>query len=50
MSLSGSLSAPSCLRDVADLRKSAATAQESVLNVSSLKAKSERGRDKRVAY
>jgi hypothetical protein len=42
MSLSGSLSTPSRLRGVADLRKSAATARESVLDVSSLKAKSER--------
>jgi hypothetical protein len=43
MSLSGSLSTPSCLRDVADLSKSVATAQESVLDVSSLMAKSEKG-------
>jgi hypothetical protein len=42
-SLSGSLSTPSHLRDVADLRKPVATAQESVLDVSSLKAKSEKG-------
>jgi hypothetical protein len=42
MSLSGSLSTPGHLRDVADLRKSVATAQESILNISSLKAKSER--------
>jgi hypothetical protein len=42
MSLSGSLSTPSRLRDVANLRKPAATARESVLDVSSLKAKSER--------
>jgi hypothetical protein len=43
MSLSGSLSTPSCLRGVADfLSKSVATARESVLDVSSLKAKSER--------
>jgi hypothetical protein len=42
VSLSGSLSTPSRLRDVANLRKSVATAQESVLDVSSLKAKSEK--------
>jgi hypothetical protein len=42
MSLSRSLSTPNCLRDVADLRKSAATAREPVLDVSFLKAKSER--------
>jgi hypothetical protein len=41
MSLSGSLSTPSRLRDVANLRKSVATAQESVLGISSLKAKPE---------
>jgi hypothetical protein len=42
MSLSRSLDAPSRLRDVADLRKPAATARESILDISSLKAKSER--------
>jgi hypothetical protein len=43
MSLSGSLSTPSHLRDVANFSsKSAATARESVLDVSSLKAKSGR--------
>jgi hypothetical protein len=42
MSLSGSLSTPSRLRDVADLSKPAATTQESVLDISSLRAKSER--------
>jgi hypothetical protein len=41
-SLSGSLSTPSHLRGVADLKKSVTTARESVLDVSSLKAKSER--------
>jgi hypothetical protein len=41
-SLSRSLSTPSHLKDVANLRKSAATAQESVLDISSLKAKSGR--------
>jgi hypothetical protein len=41
-SVSGSLSTPSHLRDVADLRKSATTARESILNISFLKAKSER--------
>jgi hypothetical protein len=50
-SLSRSLNTPSCLRGVADLRKSVATARESVLDVSSLKAKSEkREREKGVAY
>jgi hypothetical protein len=45
-SLSGSLSTPGHLRDVADLKKSVATARESVLDVSSLKAKSgKRGRE-----
>jgi hypothetical protein len=45
-SLSGSLSTPSRLRGVADLKKSVATARESVLDVSSLKAKSgKRGRE-----
>jgi hypothetical protein len=43
VSLSESLSTLSRLRDVADLRKSAATARGSVLDVSSLRAKSEKG-------
>jgi hypothetical protein len=42
VSLSRSLSTPSRLRDVADLRKSVATARESILDISSLKAKSEK--------
>jgi hypothetical protein len=48
--LSGSLGTPSRLRGVANLRKSVATAQESVLDVSSLRTKSERRVWKRVAY
>jgi hypothetical protein len=42
MSLGGSLSTPSHPIDVTGLSKPAVTARESVLDVSSLKAKSER--------
>jgi hypothetical protein len=42
MSLSGSLSTPGHLRDVTDSRESVVTVRESVLDISSLTAKSER--------
>jgi hypothetical protein len=45
MSLSRSLCAPGRLRDVSDFCESVVTAREPVLDVSFLKAKSERGGD-----